>query len=260
MNPASAPRSPPSPRRLDADPLPARGLGRPAAALGLRRRGRRDRVHRVHLEARPAGHRPADRPPGPRPQPEGRPGPGRAVPRLALPRRVHRLARSSCSRPRTSTAATPSSSRSSPTCKTGRSPTSHPGVSPRTPPGWSSPRSAYNLLRAAGTLACPAHAKARAATLAPRPVTVPARHRPPRPRRLVLHLPEGWHREQAWLNLWTPPAGRPPARPDQPRPGPHPHARKAHRPDPGPEPRTRRRTVSGRPNTPENASWRREAG
>ena len=41
-------------RCVDHDPLPARGLRRPTRAVDQRRRGRRDRVHRVQpLEARP---------------------------------------------------------------------------------------------------------------------------------------------------------------------------------------------------------------
>ena len=40
--------------------------------LGLRRRGRRGALHRVHLEEGAGDHRPADRPPGQRPQPQGR--------------------------------------------------------------------------------------------------------------------------------------------------------------------------------------------
>jgi hypothetical protein len=63
-----------------------------AAGLGVRRRGRRDSLHRVRLEERPGHHRPADRPPGPRPQPQGRPGTMRAVPGVALPPGLHRLA------------------------------------------------------------------------------------------------------------------------------------------------------------------------
>ena len=39
-------------RRLDRHRVPAGHLGRPALLLGLRRRGRRDRVHRVRVEAR----------------------------------------------------------------------------------------------------------------------------------------------------------------------------------------------------------------
>ena len=73
------------------DRLPAGHLGRPARLLGLRRRGRRDPLHRLHLEEEsPARHRPAHRPPRPRQEPEGGARPGRAVPRLALPRRLHR--------------------------------------------------------------------------------------------------------------------------------------------------------------------------
>jgi hypothetical protein len=59
----------------------------------LRRRGRRDRLHRVHLPAqgRPH-HRPADRPPGQAAEPRlGAGRTGRAVHRLALPRDLHRL-------------------------------------------------------------------------------------------------------------------------------------------------------------------------
>jgi len=71
--------------------LPAGPVGRPAGLLGLRRRGRRDQLHGLHLEEEgTARHRQAHRPPGPRQEPEGGTGPGRAVPRLALPRRLHR--------------------------------------------------------------------------------------------------------------------------------------------------------------------------
>ena len=63
-------------RRLDRHRLPAGRLGRPAGLLGLRRRGRRDHVHRLHLEEEgTARHRPAHRPPRPR-QGKGRTGPG----------------------------------------------------------------------------------------------------------------------------------------------------------------------------------------
>ena len=49
--------------RVDAHQVPAGDLGRPAAGLGVRRRDRRDPIHRVRLEEGPGGHRPADRPP-----------------------------------------------------------------------------------------------------------------------------------------------------------------------------------------------------
>jgi hypothetical protein len=58
-------------RRLDAGPVPARGLGRPAGLLDIGRRGRRDRIHGVRVEEGPGRHCPADRPPGPRPEQEG---------------------------------------------------------------------------------------------------------------------------------------------------------------------------------------------
>src|SRR4051794_39389987 len=66
----------------------------------LRRRGRRDRVHRVHLT--PQGRscaRAADRPPGQAPEPRlGADRAGRTVPRPPLPRGVHRLSRADAGR------------------------------------------------------------------------------------------------------------------------------------------------------------------
>ena len=122
-------------RRLDRHPVPARGLGRPAGLLGLRRRGRRNAVHGVRVEERPGRHRPADRPPGPRPEQAGRGRAGRAVPRLALPRGVHRLAvragpgRGAAPRPRRRR------SRSSPTSPAAPSLICHPAFSQPTPRG-----------------------------------------------------------------------------------------------------------------------------
>ena len=60
----------------------------------------------------------------------------------------------------------------------------------------------HNLLRAAGTLAGPAHAVAPGATLRRQLVAVPARIARPQ-RRRVLHLPEHWPWVCAWLTLWT---------------------------------------------------------
>ena len=49
-------------RGVDPDPLPERDLGRPGRRLGVRRRGRRNPLHRVHLpRGQPAGDGPADR-------------------------------------------------------------------------------------------------------------------------------------------------------------------------------------------------------
>jgi hypothetical protein len=70
---------------------------------------------------------------------------------------------------------------------------------------------AHNLLRAGGTLAGGRHAKARTATIRRDLVTISARTARHGRGNLVLHLPDGHHREQAWLNLWTEACG-PPAR------------------------------------------------
>jgi Transposase DDE domain group 1 len=65
---------------------------------------------------------------------------------------------------------------------------------------------AHNLLRAAGTLAGRRHAKARAATIRRDLVAVAARHGRAL---LTLHLPEGWHREREWRNLFEAACGPP---------------------------------------------------
>ena len=70
---------------------------------------------------------------------------------------------------------------------------------------------AHNLLRAAGTLAGPRYAKARTATVRRDLITMPGRTARHGRGNLTLHLPEGHHREHAWLNLWTAACG-PPAR------------------------------------------------
>jgi len=70
---------------------------------------------------------------------------------------------------------------------------------------------AHNLLRAAGTRAgCP-YAKARTSTIRRDLVAIGARTARHGRGNLTLHLPAGYHREQAWLNLWTESCG-PPAR------------------------------------------------
>jgi hypothetical protein len=68
---------------------------------------------------------------------------------------------------------------------------------------------AHNLLRAAGTLAGRRHARARTATIRSDLVTMPARTARHGRGNLVLHLPAGHHRGQAWLNLWTEACGPP---------------------------------------------------
>jgi Transposase DDE domain group 1 len=68
---------------------------------------------------------------------------------------------------------------------------------------------AHNLVRAAGTLAGRRHARARAATIRRDLVAVAARAARHGRGRLTLHLPEGWHREHEWLNLWEAACGPP---------------------------------------------------
>ena len=70
---------------------------------------------------------------------------------------------------------------------------------------------AHNLLRAAGTLAGRALAKARGATLRRDLVAVPARAARHGRGRITLHLPQGWHRAREWLSLWHHACGPPAA-------------------------------------------------
>jgi Transposase DDE domain group 1 len=70
---------------------------------------------------------------------------------------------------------------------------------------------AHNLVRAAGSLASLAFAKARAATLRRDLIAVAARTARHGRGRLALHLPEGWHREREWMNLWDAACGPPAA-------------------------------------------------
>ena len=70
---------------------------------------------------------------------------------------------------------------------------------------------AHNLVRAAGALACLPFAKARAATIRRDLIAVAARTARHGRGHLTLHLPEGWHREQEWLNLFAAACGPPAA-------------------------------------------------
>jgi hypothetical protein len=70
---------------------------------------------------------------------------------------------------------------------------------------------AHNLVRAAGTLAGRRHAKARAATIRRDLVAVAGRSARHGRDGLTLHLPDGWHREREWLNLWEAACGPPAA-------------------------------------------------
>jgi Transposase DDE domain group 1 len=70
---------------------------------------------------------------------------------------------------------------------------------------------AHNLVRAAGTLASLPFAKARGATIRRDLIAVAARTARHGRGHITLHLPEGWHREQEWLNLWDATRGPPAA-------------------------------------------------
>ena len=70
---------------------------------------------------------------------------------------------------------------------------------------------AHNLVRAAGSLASLPYAKARAATVRRDLIAVAARTARHGRGHLTLHLPDGWHREREWLNLWEAACGPPAA-------------------------------------------------
>ena len=67
----------------------------------------------------------------------------------------------------------------------------------------------HNLTRAAGALAGRRHARARAATIRRDLIAVAARTARHGRDRLTLHLPEDWHREREWLNLFEAACGPP---------------------------------------------------
>lgn len=70
---------------------------------------------------------------------------------------------------------------------------------------------AQNLLRAAGALAGPLHAKARAATIRRDLIAVAARTARHGRGHLTLHPPGRWHREHERQNPWTAACGPPAA-------------------------------------------------
>jgi hypothetical protein len=70
---------------------------------------------------------------------------------------------------------------------------------------------AHNLTRAAGTPAGGLHARARGATIRSGLIAVAARIARHGRGDITLHLPEGWHRETEWMNLFESACG-PPAR------------------------------------------------
>ena len=67
----------------------------------------------------------------------------------------------------------------------------------------------HNLLRAAGALASLANAKARGATLRRDLIDVAARLARHGRGHITLHLPDGWHHEQEWMNLFEAATGPP---------------------------------------------------
>jgi hypothetical protein len=69
----------------------------------------------------------------------------------------------------------------------------------------------HNLLRAAGSLASLAFARARAATLRRDLVSVAARTARHGRGHITLHLPQGWHRRAEWMNLLQAACGPPAA-------------------------------------------------
>ena len=70
---------------------------------------------------------------------------------------------------------------------------------------------AHNLLRAAGSLASLACARARAATLRRDLIGVAARIARHGRGQITMHLPEDWHRETEWMNLFEAACGPPAA-------------------------------------------------
>jgi hypothetical protein len=66
-----------------------------------------------------------------------------------------------------------------------------------------------NLTRAAGVLASPFHARARGATIRAGLITVAARIARHGRGHITLHLPEGWHRQAGWMNLFEAACGPP---------------------------------------------------
>jgi transposase-like protein len=70
----------------------------------------------------------------------------------------------------------------------------------------------HNLLRAAGALASLAYARARGATIRRDLIDVAARTARHGRGHITLHLPDGWHRQAEWMNLFEAACGPPPAR------------------------------------------------
>ena len=69
----------------------------------------------------------------------------------------------------------------------------------------------HNLTRAAGCLASAFHARARNATIRSQLISVAARIARHGRGHITVHLPEGWHREREWMNLFQAACGPPAA-------------------------------------------------
>ena len=69
----------------------------------------------------------------------------------------------------------------------------------------------HNLLRGAATLAGPACAKARGTTIRSQLVSIAARIARHGRGHITMHLPEGWHRQADWMNLFEAACGPPAA-------------------------------------------------
>ena len=142
--------------------------------------------------------------------PKAAAGPGRTVHRLALPRRLHRLAvhdaagRRTAPRPRPGRAGLR---------RLDRRPAGPPALGPfPANAAWLALAAiSCNLLRAAGALASLAYAKARGATMRRDLINVAARIARHGRGHLTVHLPEGWHREHEWMNLFDAACGPPAA-------------------------------------------------
>jgi hypothetical protein len=68
---------------------------------------------------------------------------------------------------------------------------------------------AHNLLRAAGSLASLTYAKARGSTLRRDLIDIAARVARHGRGHITVHLPDGWHRDTEWMNLFEAATGPP---------------------------------------------------
>ncbi len=140
--------------------------------------------------------------------PAGRPGPGRTVPRVARPRRVHRLpVRDAPGRGHHRDHAQVEQV----FADWADGPMAHlpSGSFPANAAWLALAAIAHNLLRAAGSLASLAYAKAPGATLRRDLIDVAARTARHGRGHITLHLPEQWHREHEWTNLLEAACGPP---------------------------------------------------